>query len=112
MTQAPNPGAPGTQQVQIRVDESKMSTSYANTIRTSTTGDEIVLDFGVNLPQRASEHDPVIMQFSVGSRVIMNWVGAKRLAASLQQAIAGYEQRFGEIDVNPRQPVAPTPPAP
>ncbi len=105
MTQAPNPGEQGRQQVQIRVDESKMATHYANTIRTSTTGDEIVLDFGVNLPQRAAENEPVVMQFSVGSRVIMNWTGAKRLAASLQDAIARYEQRYGEIDLNPRQPV-------
>jgi len=31
------------QQVQLRIDESKMHSTYANTIRTSTTGDEVVL---------------------------------------------------------------------
>lgn len=102
MSQAPG----SSQQVQIRVDESKMATTYANTIRTSTTGDEVVLDFGINLPQQTGQNREVVMLFHVGSRVIMNWVGAKRLAASLQQAIAGYEQRYGTIDINPRQPNA------
>jgi hypothetical protein len=100
MTQAPS----SSQQVQIRVDETKMVTAYANTIRTSTTADEVVMDFGINLPQQAGQNREVVMLFHVGSRVIMNWVGAKRLAASLQQAIAGYEQRYGTIDINPRQP--------
>lgn len=96
---------PGQQQIQVRVDESKMSTSYANTIRTSTTADEIVLDFGLNMPQQGGPDQQMQMVFAVGSRVVMNWVGAKRLTASLQQAINAYEQRFGEIDMNPKQPV-------
>ena len=102
MSQAPNPQH--GQQVQLRIDESKMSTTYANTIRTSTTQDEIILDFGINLPQQQTK-EGVAMVFSVGSRVVMNWVGAKRLAASLAQAVGGYEQRFGEIDMNPKQPI-------
>lgn len=102
MSQSPNPSQ--GQQVQLRIDESKMATTYANTIRTSTTQDEIILDFGINLPQQQSK-DNVQMIFSVGSRVVMTWVGAKRLAASLAQAVGGYEQRYGEIDMNPKQPI-------
>lgn len=90
------------QQVQIRLDESKMVTTYANTIRTSTTGDEMILDFGLNLPtQGAGDGQPAQMVFSVGSRVVMNWPGAKRLTLSLQQAIANYEKHYGPIDVAP-----------
>jgi hypothetical protein len=98
---------PQQQQVQIRVDESKMVTSYANTIRTSTTADEIILDFGINMPTQGGQDQQVQMLFAVGSRVVMNWVGAKRLAASIAQAVNAYEQRFGEIDMNPKQPVQP-----
>jgi hypothetical protein len=97
--------SPKQQQVQIRVDESKMTTAYANTIRTSTTADEIVLDFGINLPQQQGQDQPMTMVFAVGSRVVMNWTGAKRLTASLQQAVAAYEQRFGAIDMSPKQPI-------
>ncbi len=99
---------PQQQQVQIRVDESKMATAYANTIRTATTPDEIVLDFGLNLPQQGQQgNNQPTMLFQIGSRVVMNWAGAKRLLGSLNQAVANHERNFGEIDLSPRQPNAP-----
>lgn len=90
------------QQIQLRIDESKMSTSYANTIRTSTTQDEVVLDFGMNLPMQGPDNKPMLV-FNVGSRVIMNWAGAKRLAISLGQVIRQYEEKFGEIQIQAAQ---------
>lgn len=84
------------QQIQIRIDESRMATTYANTIRTSTTADEVVLDFGLNMPMQTPDNKPA-MSFNVGSRVVMNWVGAKRLANSLTNLISQYEQARGEI---------------
>lgn len=96
------------QQIQLRIDESKMHSSYANTIRTSTTLDEVVLDFGLNIPMQAPNQQPTVL-FSVGSRVIMNWAGAKRLAMSLGQLIRQYEEQNGEIKLQRPQP--PQPPA-
>lgn len=93
-------------QIQIRIDESKMETTYANTIRTSTTADEVVLDFGVNLPVQGQDGQPTL-HFNIGSRVIMNWAGAKRLAINLGQVVRQYEERAGEIQLNPRQGNAP-----
>ncbi|MEM9083437.1 MAG: DUF3467 domain-containing protein [Planctomycetota bacterium] len=92
------------QQIQVRVDTSKMQTSYANTIRSSTTADELVLDFGINIPQQGPEGQPV-MVFDVHSRTVMSWPSAKRLLGSLHQAVSAYEARFGEIDLNPKQPI-------
>lgn len=89
------------QQVQLRIDESKMGTTYANTIRTSTTGDEVILDFGMNLPMPGPNNEPMLL-FSVGSRVVMNWAGAKRLAISLGQVVRQHEERSGEINLNQR----------
>lgn len=96
----------GQQQIQLRIDESKMHSSYANTIRTSTTLDEVVLDFGLNIPMQAPNQQPMVL-FSVGSRVIMNWAGAKRLAMSLGQLIRQFEEQNGEI----RLQRGPQPPA-
>ena len=87
---------PQQQQIQLRIDESKMHTSYANTIRTSTTADEVIMDFGINLPMQGEGGQPVL-SFSVGSRIVMNWAGAKRLAITLGQAVRQYEERNGEI---------------
>ncbi|MEL7474331.1 MAG: DUF3467 domain-containing protein [Planctomycetota bacterium] len=98
----------GQRQIQLRIDESKMGTSYANTIRTSTTQDEVVLDFGMNLPvQDPGSQQPTLL-FSVGSRVVMNWAAAKRLAISLGQVIRQYEERNGEIVIQ-RPQAAPAP---
>jgi len=93
------PGAEG-RQIQIRIDESHMHTAYANTIRTSTTMDEVVLDFGLNLPaQQGQGQQQQAMIFSVGARVILNWAGAKRLAGTLNQAVNAFEQAHGEIEM-------------
>ena len=91
---------PEQRQVQLRIDESKMHSTYANTIRTSTTGDEVVLDFGMNLPAPGADNNNPVLLFAVGSRVVMNWRGAKRLAISLGQIIRQYEERNGEIQLN------------
>ncbi|MEM1331383.1 MAG: DUF3467 domain-containing protein [Planctomycetota bacterium] len=93
-------------QIQLRIDESKMVTSYANTIRTSTTQDEVVLDFGLNLPMQGPNQEPV-MAFNVGSRVVLNWAGAKRLAINLGQVIRAYEERNGEIQIQSAPVAAP-----
>ena len=83
-------------QIQLRIDESKMATTYANTIRTSTMPDELVMDFGINMPVPTPDGQGMLV-FSVGSRVIMNWSAAKRLAISLGQAVRQFEEANGEI---------------
>jgi len=92
MTQNADPN----RQIQLRIDESKMATTYANTIRTSTMPDEMILDFGMNMPMPTNDGQAVLM-FNVGSRIIMNWPAAKRLAISLGQAVRQYEEANGEI---------------
>lgn len=98
---------PQQRQIQLRIDESKMHSAYANTIRTSTTQDEVVLDFGMNLPMQDPGSQQPVLLFAVGSRVIMNWAGAKRLAISLGQVIRQYEERNGEIVIQRPQPAPP-----
>ncbi len=90
------------QQVQLRIDETRMRTSYANTIRTSTTPDEVIMDFGVNMPVPTPDNKPMLV-FDVSSRVVMNWRGAKRLAITLGNVIRQYEQSNGEINLNQGQ---------
>lgn len=84
------------QQVAIRIDESKMVTTYANTIRTTNTQDEVVLDFGLNVPQQQGPDGQQAIHFAIGSRVVMNWNGAKRLAATLSELTRRYDQAVAE----------------
>ena len=37
-------------QIQVRMDDRDMKTVYANGCRTSTTSEEVLLDFGLNVP--------------------------------------------------------------
>ncbi|MFO0861942.1 MAG: DUF3467 domain-containing protein [Phycisphaerales bacterium] len=83
------------QQVAIRIDESKMVTTYANTIRTTNTQDEVVLDFGLNVPSQGPDGQQAI-HFAIGSRVVMNWNGAKRLAMTLSELVRRYEAAVAE----------------
>lgn len=96
-------GQDQSRQIQLRIDESRMGTTYANTIRTTTTPDEVVLDFGMNLPMQGNDNQQVII-FNVGSRVVMNWAGAKRLAISLGQVVRQFEDRNGQIQLGPARP--------
>lgn len=98
----PASGQPQQQQIQLRIDEQRMKVVYANTIRTTTAPDEVVLDFGLNMPLQGPEGQ-MAMQFDVGSRVVLNWRSAKRLAMSLGQVIRQFEQANGEIPLNPPQ---------
>ncbi|MEK6702834.1 MAG: DUF3467 domain-containing protein [Planctomycetota bacterium] len=102
---ADNTPNPENRQIQLRIDETRMSTTYANTIRTSTTPEEVILDFGINIPQQQGTEQ--FLSFNVGSRVVMNWAGAKRLAMSLVNVVRQYEQANGEIQVQARQGGAP-----
>lgn len=85
------------QQVAIRIDETKMVTTYANTIRTTNTQDEVILDFGLNVPQQGPDGQQGI-HFSIGSRVVLNWNGAKRLAMTLSELVRRYEQAVAEAN--------------
>jgi len=92
----------GQQQVRLRVDERQMSSSYANAFRTNGTAEEVMLDFGVNLVNPASQQQgqqPEII-FKVNDRVIMNYYSAKRLAITLSQLIRRHEDEFGELELD------------
>jgi hypothetical protein len=104
MADLQNSPSPQQQQVQLRIDETRMRTTYANTIRTSVTPDEVVLDFGLNMPMPTPDNRPMLV-FDVGSRVVLNWRGAKRLAASLIQVVNQHEAQFGQIDMNTPMPM-------
>jgi len=100
---------PQQQQIQLRIDESKMNTTYANMFRTTPTGDEVLIDAGLHVPTQGSDGRPTIL-FSVGSRTVMSWSGAKRLVMQLGQLVRQHEERNGEIPIGGA--TTPPPPAP
>ncbi len=94
----------GGKQVRLRVDQSNMSSSYANAFKTNATSEEVIVDFGLNMvvpnPQAQSSDVAGDILFQVNDRLILNYYTAKRLALSLGQIVRGYEEKFGELKLN------------
>ena len=87
------------QQVQLRLDERQMQTTYANALRSNGTAEEVMLDFGLNTPAPVRRDKPEIV-FQVTNRIIMNYYSAKRLAMTLTQIVRRHEEQFGELEMD------------
>src|SRR5262245_1180151 len=90
---------PPQQQIQVMLDERELRTIYSNAYRFHTTGDEVILDVGFNMPNPNPNPQGGAQQllFKVTDRIVMTYPNAKRLAGSLTQLVKRYEQQFGEI---------------
>lgn len=91
----------GQRQIRVGFDERNMTTSYANGFRANATGEEVMLDFGLNVvnPVSGQQNQPEML-FQVNSRVVMNYYAAKRLAITLSQLIRRHEEQFGELNLD------------
>lgn len=78
----------------IRWDDSKMTSTYANVCNVSSTREEITLLYGLNQAWNAQQKQLTI---ELSDRIILNPYAAKRMANLLNNVIAQYEERFGEI---------------
>lgn len=91
------------QQVRVTLDERDLKTMFANAYRIHTTAEEVVIDFGFNMPDPNPQQTTPQLLFKVTDRVIMSYSSVKRLGASLGQLVKRYEQQFGEIPSQPGQ---------
>ena len=94
-------GAADQQQVRVTLDERDLKTIFSNAYRIHTTAEEVVVDFGFNMPDPNPQQTTPQLLFKVTDRVIMSYSNTKRLAASLQQLVRRYEQQFGELPSTP-----------
>ena len=83
----------------LKWDDSSMSTSYANVCNVSVTREECGLFFGTNLTTGISAADEVTIKLS--DRIIMTPHAAKRLLVLLDANLRAYEERHGELDIQP-----------
>jgi len=78
--------------LRIKFDEGQVNGKYVNLAMATHSPTEFILDFAF-VP-------PAMSEAKVLSRVVLNPVNAKRFAKALNDNIARYEKRFGEIDVS------------
>jgi hypothetical protein len=97
------PEVPAAQQEQMRLDESKMISSYANFARVTGTPEEVIVDFGLNPQPFGVPTDPV----PVSQRIVMNFFTAKRLLAALHMTLQRHEAAFGVLETDVQKRVTP-----
>ena len=78
-------------------------TNYANMAVVSTTPEEVVISFGINVSPPTAEQE---VNVEIVSRVIMTYASAKRLALTLGNVLQRHEAQHGPIEVGPRGPQA------
>src|SRR5215470_7664553 len=86
-------------QTQIKWDDSKMSSSYANVCNVMSTQEEVVLMFGVNQAWQAGQKEVTIQ---LTERIILSPYAAKRLAILLSNIVRQHEVRFGQLGLDAR----------
>jgi hypothetical protein len=90
--------AEGAAQPRLTVDETGVSTSYANFFLVSASADEVMLLFGIRSPDGA--------RAKVEDRIALTPANAKRVLLTLSQTLKRYEDTFGIIDLTPKSPPA------
>ena len=87
-------------QPKVTINDSKMSTTYANAFRQHGNQHEVIVDLGVNVAAKDQATGETVMNFTVDNRVVMNYVTAKRMAGMLVQMVQAHEKQFGEIKLD------------
>lgn len=103
MNDSNNPAGTSRRQMNVRVNDQKMTTEYSNAFRTHAAADEVLIDFGFNLVQMNpnAQNQPEApagqMQLDWQHRIVLSYRTAKNLAVELGRVIQAYEKQFGEI---------------
>ena len=93
------PNAQGqTREAQLRWDDQKMVTSFANVVNIQSTREQVDLFFGTNQTWNAANEKTLTIQLS--NRIILSPFAAKRLSVVLNGILREYEERYGKLAVD------------
>jgi hypothetical protein len=93
--------APQAAQQQVQLDESAVTSCYANFCRVTGTPEELIIDFGLNTQPVGIPEKPI----KVSQRIILNHFTAKRLLAALSMSVQRHEAAFGVLETDVRKRV-------
>jgi Protein of unknown function (DUF3467) len=101
-TQAPAQQQP-QQMMQVEVDDTHVTASYANFCRVTGSPEELIIDFGLNPQPVGMPKNPI----SVSQRCIVNYYTAKRLLHALSLSVQRHEAVFGVLETDIQKRVKP-----
>ncbi|MFZ0458938.1 MAG: DUF3467 domain-containing protein [Rhodoplanes sp.] len=101
-TKGSGPGGSNAQgqtlEAQLRWDDQKMVTSFANVVNIQSTREQVDLFFGTNQTWNAANEKTLTIQLS--NRIILSPFAAKRLSVVLSNILREYEERYGKLAVD------------
>jgi len=89
--------ASSTRDAELRWDDSKMATGFANVVNIQSTREQVDLLFGIS--QSAQTVSDGVLSIAVSNRIILSPFAAKRLSAALDSVLREYESRYGAIQI-------------
>jgi hypothetical protein len=92
-------GAQGAESFKVLCDETSRA-SYANVCRATGTPEEVIMDFALNPNAFGMVVDEPV---KINHRIVMSYQAAKRTALVLLETVRRHEERFGEIELDPRK---------
>jgi Protein of unknown function (DUF3467) len=91
------PRQPQARDAQLKWNDAKMTTSFANVVNIQSTREQVDLFFGTNQTWNiASERT---LSIELNNRIILSPFAAKRLSVALAGVLREYETRYGAFDV-------------
>jgi hypothetical protein len=102
-TQAAAPAAQPQPPMQVEVDDTHVTASYANFCRVTGSPEELIIDFGLNPQPVGMPKNPI----SVTQRCIVNYYTAKRLLHALSLSVQRHEAVFGVLETDIQKRVKP-----
>jgi hypothetical protein len=94
---------PPQQQMQVEVDDTHVTASYANFCRVTGSPEELIIDFGLNPQPVGMPKNPI----AVTQRCIVNYYTAKRLLHALSLSVQRHEAVFGVLETDIQKRVKP-----
>ena len=86
---------------QVQLDDSTVTSCYANFCRVTGTPEELIIDFGLNTQPVGVPEKPI----RINDRIILNHYTAKRLLAALSMSVQRHEAAFGVFETDVRKRV-------
>ena len=88
-----------TEALALHYDESAHA-AYSNFCRITGTPEEIIMDFALNPNAFGKVIDEPV---EIDHRIVMGYQAAKRTALVLLETVRRFEERFGEVELDPRK---------
>lgn len=85
--------------IPLRLDATRIRSTYTNFVRVTGTAEEVILDMGLNKQQPHGGPESM----AVTDRIVLSFHTAKRLLNALRMSVLRHEANFGPLETDVRR---------